>query len=131
MRSVVVDLAVWHHEVCSAGRGEGINREDLIIHIPPDAVVEAQVGSHRDLNVGVQPRDKLPLDEGHVLGTARERDVVDGDITQTEGDSGPQLAEEAGVMGTDDTHQSPACRTWSDTPWSHRATYNIIIKTFI
>ena len=71
--------------------------------------------------MGVQPGDKLPLDEGHVLGTSIERGVVDGDVTQTEGDSWPQLGEEAGVMGTDDTHQSPTCRRRSET-WSHWAT---------
>ena len=95
--------------MCSTRGNERIDGHNLAIRITPDAVVEAQVDADRYVDVRVEPRDELALDEGHILGTSDERGVIGGQVAQIEADSAPQLCQKTRLIGTDDAYQPRAC----------------------
>ena len=95
--------------MCPTSGNEGIDGQYLAVGITPDAVVEAQVDADRYVDVRVQPRDELPLDEGHVLGTSDERGVIGSQVAQIEADSAPQLCQKTRLIGADDAYQPRAC----------------------
>ena len=94
--------------MCPARGNERIDRQYLAVRITPNTVVEAQVHTDRYVDVRVQPWDKLPLDEGHVLGASDEGSVIGGQVAQIEGDAAPQLCEKTRLIRTDDAYQPRA-----------------------
>ena len=109
VRFVVIHLPVRYHEMCPTSGNEGIDGQYLAVGITPDAVVEAQVDADRDVDVRVEPRDELALDEGHILGTSDERGMIGGQVAQIEADAAPQLRQKTRLIGADDAYQPRAC----------------------